>query len=293
MEILKTLPTSSWQENFSPESQHDMTTFLEDGHVLFFPKLVFQLREDEQQVLSPDYVSKKSKNISYNKLTGEMRGIAPTAGSAQENLYTLLSRFADHAHQLVNAVFPHYKNALIVGRTSFRPVEVEGRKSSYRKDDTRLHVDAFPANPNHGMRILRVFSNINPVGKARVWRLGEPFEHVAKQFLPRLHKPIPGSASLLKLLGITKKYRTRYDHYMLQLHDNMKADMDYQRRANQQEIHFPTNSTWIVQTDHVSHAAMSGQHLLEQTFYLPISAMQDEAKSPLRVLENLLDQELI
>jgi hypothetical protein len=73
----------------------------------------------------------------------------------------------------------------------------------------------------------------------------------------------------------------------------MKSDEAYQRNAHQQEIHFPTNTTWIVQTDHVSHAAMSGQYLLEQTFYLPVNAMLDEQKSPLRILEKLLNKKLI
>jgi hypothetical protein len=40
-------------------------------------------------------------------------------------------------------------------------------------------------------------------------------------------------------------------------------------------------------TDQVSHAAMSGQYQLEQTFYLPVAAMIDESRSPLRVLERL------
>jgi hypothetical protein len=47
-----------------------------------------------------------------------------------------------------------------------------------------------------------------------------------------------------------------------------------------------------VQTDDVSHAAMRGQYVLEQTYYLPVNAMQDESKSPLRILENLLNQKL-
>src|SRR5204862_4964539 len=99
--------------------------------------------------------------------------------------------------------------------------------TSYRKDDRRLHVDAFPSAPNQGMRILRVFCNVNPNNEDRIWRLGEPFEEVAKKFIPQTAAPIPGSARLLKWLQITKSYRTKYDHYMLQLHDMMKSDHAY------------------------------------------------------------------
>jgi hypothetical protein len=38
---------------------------------------------------------------------------------------------------------------------------------------------------------------------------------------------------------------------------------------------------------------MSGQHQLEQTFYLPVSAMIDEARAPLRILERLKGRQLV
>src|SRR2546429_2712052 len=42
---------------------------------------------------------------------------------------------------------------------------------------------------------------------------------------------------------------------------------------------FPVGSTWMAFTDQVSHAAMAGQHLLEQTFYLPLTSMAEDRKS--------------
>ena len=208
MEILKTLTTSTWQSDLPTPIQTELTESLESGQVLYLPKLSFQLAKNETELLTPNYISPKSKNISFNKLTSEIRGLAKDAPQIKSTLlHSLLARYADHAQQLINTLMPHYNKALIIGRTSFRPVEVSGRETSYRKDDSRLHVDAFPANPNHGMRILRVFCNINPKGQARVWRLGEPFMDVAKQFLPRLKKPVPGSSALLNLLNITKRQK--------------------------------------------------------------------------------------
>ena len=87
---------------------------------------------------------------------------------------------------------PRYASRLTRGRTSFRPVEIAGRASSWRKDDTRLHVDAFPATPVHGRRILRVFANVNPYGKPRSWRVGDGFGAVADYFAPKLRLPLPG-----------------------------------------------------------------------------------------------------
>lgn len=294
MSFLQTYSTNTWQEDFSAQEQTHAITALESGQLLFFPQLAFHLGQDEQRFLSPDYIDKKTKNVSFHKKTDELRGIKKhLTTDERQQLKSMLNRFSEQAREFVENLFPHYKKELIHARTSFRPVEILGRKTSYRKDDTRLHVDAFPATPNQGKRILRVFSNVNLEGKDRIWRLGEPFEEVAKQFLPRARKPIPVSARLLKLLKITKSYRTLYDHYMLQMHDRMKADERYQRNAKQLELRLPPGSSWIVQTDHVSHAAMSGQHMLEQTFYLPVHAMQDENRSPLRVLERLLGRVLI
>jgi hypothetical protein len=68
---------------------------------------------------------------------------------------------------------------------------------------------------------------------------------------------------------------------MLHLHDKMKRDDRYQSKVNKTRIDFPSQSTWIVFTDHVSHAALSGQYLLEQTFYLPVSKMANPEVSPL------------
>ena len=72
----------------------------------------------------------------------------------------------------------------------------------------------------------------------RSWRLGESFEDVARRFLPLLRGPIWGADRVLELLGITKRRRTAYDHYMLQLHDRMKADSVYQSQVAQRTYDF-------------------------------------------------------
>jgi hypothetical protein len=287
MKRIEELDISEWTDtSLNLSQQQSMLTALESGKVIFIPKLRFELTAKEQRFLSPAYVNPKAKNISFDPRTQNLRG-AVAYDEEYLELKNMVARFAQQAHQLINNLFPHYTPNLQVARTSFRPVEISNRKISPKKDDKRLHVDAFPATPTQGKRILRVFTNINQ-SEDRVWRLGEPFEQVAKHFIPRIKKPFPGSAEIKHLLKLTKTKQTKYDHYMLQLHDTIKADDNYQRYADQIEMRFPPNSTWIVQTDQVSHAAMSGQHLLEQTFYLPVEAMKNPLESPLKVLENLL-----
>ncbi|HSQ03636.1 MAG TPA: Kdo hydroxylase family protein, partial [Burkholderiales bacterium] len=130
-------------------------------------------------------------------------------------------------------------------------------------------------------------------GEPRSWRVGEAFEQVAHHFLRRIARPLPGSAMLLHCLHLTKTRRSRYDHYMLGLHDAMKADRRYQAGVKYTAIDFPPGASWLVYTDQVSHAAMAGRCAFEQTFYLPVSAMVDESGSPLRTLERLLHRPLI
>src|SRR3990167_1260152 len=292
MNPLQIFTTDSWQAPFSDEEQNNALTELEMGKILYFPQLAFSLANDERIFLSPQYADPTSKNISFHAPTKKLWGIQHAADEERLRLKSMLNRYTENATNLIKTAMPRYSSALIVGRTSFRPLQIDGRISSYRKDDKRLHVDAFPSAPNQGKRILRVFSNINPHDESRVWRIGEPFVDAVKHFLPKLREPVPGHATLLRFLKITKSRRSLYDHFMLQLHDQMKADEHYQKHAPQNEIHFPVNSSWIVQTDHVSHAAMRGQYVLEQTFYLPVSAMQNELYSPLRILEQRIGRRL-
>lgn len=289
---LKHFDIRTWKEAFNENIKKDAVTNLENGKVLYFPSLPFSLNPDELSLLSPDVADPKSKNVSYELGRDRLNGVICSDEQAQK-LKLMLKRYAVTSRQFLESLIPHYTRSLIQGKTSFRPVEILGRKTSYRKDDTRLHVDSFPSNPTKGQRILRIFTNINPTNKPRVWRLGEPFEDVIEKMLPRVSRPIWGVANLYKLLRITKDLRTPYDHYMLNIHDAMKKDDAYQKDVSQTSFEFPAGSSWMVYTDQVSHAAMAGQYVLEQTFYLPADGIKNPATSPLRVLEKRLDQVLV
>jgi hypothetical protein len=265
---------------------------LEAGDVLWLRDSFFAVEVAERPLLTPSVLAGANKNVSFDPATGRVSG-ASAAGESAELLRGMLARFSDEAEAFVRRACPAYSDRLRVGRTSFRPVEIAGRESSWRKDDTRLHVDSFPATPVQDRRILRVFANVNPEGRPRSWRVGEDFDGLAARFAPRLRVPMPGAAALLHALHLTKTRRSAYDALMLQLHDRMKEDTAYQQAAPQVPFDFPPGSAWIAFTDQVSHAAMSGQHQLEQTFLLPVGAMLDEVRSPLRILERLKGRSLI
>lgn len=290
MEILEPLDIRSWQGPFSPEIVGTAADALETGKLLYVLRLPFELSEGERRFLSPDCLDGKSKNISFRPDSAVLKG-ACRQGSERDELLGMLQRYYNRASGLLEALCPGYSDHLRPGFTSFRPAEIAGRTSSWRHDDTRLHVDAFPSRPMQGLRILRVFTNVNP-GTPRVWRVGEKFEQAAAHFVPEIKPPLPAAAALLYWLRITKGRRTAYDHYMLGIHDRMKADQRYQSQVAQTQLAILPGTTWACFTDSVSHAAMSGQFAFEQTFYLPVAAMKDPGRSPLRVLERLTGRTL-
>jgi hypothetical protein len=249
------------------------------------PNLRFHVEPEESVLFTPAILG-SSKNASFDPSTGALGGTTAT-GAEADMLRGLLQRFSGASMSLVHELFPRSHSRIERRRASFRPAEIAGRATSWRKDDTRLHVDSFPATPSGGRRILRVFSNVNPEGRARSWRVGDAFEAVARRFVTQLKVPLPGTGHLLRLLRVTKTPRSPYDALMLQLHDLMKGDADFQARSPQSAIDFPAGSTWVAFTDQVSHAAMAGQYQLEQTFLMPVEAMNAPETSPLRILERL------
>lgn len=264
---------------------------LERGKVIFLPHLGFSLHDSEHDLLTPALLAPHSRNISLNAMH-QLKGVRSSELQA-EALKQMIVRFKAYSGRVLDHLFPMYTTYLRWGPTSFRPAQVQTRVQSWRADDKRLHVDAFPSRPNSGERILRVFANINPHGENRIWRVGEPFEKVAQQFLPRSKPYRSWQATILEKLSITKRFRTEYDHLMLQLHDGMKADLDYQTTATQESVAFPPGSIWICYSDQTSHAAMSGQFMMEQTLHLSVNDTYEPEMSPLNVLSKLTKRNLI
>jgi len=265
-----------------PREMTQLVESLESGKVLYFPNLSFSI--DNALLLGASaHLGAGRKSMTYDSKNGTIKGIQHNNSQA-ESFKEMMHRYMEFAHDLIHYLCPVYQGHLIRGRTSFRPIEVKGRKTSYRKDDTRLHVDAFPSTPMGNRRILRVFSNVNPFGADRVWKLGEPFEEVVLQFFNKLRKPWWGEFQMAYKLHLTDSKRTHYDHYMLQLHNSMKYDLSYQSKAKQQTVYFPPGSTWVVYSDRTSHAALEGAYLAEQTFYLPYEHMQDPGYAPQSIL---------
>ncbi|QET03020.1 3-deoxy-D-manno-oct-2-ulosonic acid (Kdo) hydroxylase [Cupriavidus pauculus] len=291
LDLIRTQPYTDWAPAVSAETRARLRRELEQGAVLYFPHLHFRFEPGEERFLDSRWSDGKSKNINLRANESAVRG---ATGSPQDlaDIHALIRRYAESSESLIHSLFPEYKPYMTRAGTSLRPSEIAGRPVSWRKDDTRLHVDAFPSNPMRGKRLLRVFHNIDPEAP-RVWRVGEPFADFAARFVPKTHGMWPGQAWLMKQLHVTKRERSEYDHRMLQLHDLAKADLDYQKTVPQQEFQIPPGATWIVFSDQLLHAAMRGKAMMEQTIYLDPKAIGDHTHSPEAVLSRMLGRPMV
>src|SRR5471030_2830129 len=202
--------TADWRGQQLSVPREALLSGVERGKVLYFPRLAFAIEGGERALLDPKVADPERKNISLAPNGGALVGVLGDAVT-QSAVRALIARYQTNARTLVDGLFPEYNGRLRVAPTSLRLHQVETRETSWRKDDSRLHVDAFPSRPNYGERILRVFTNVNPHGAPRVWRVGEPFEDMAKRFLPRIKPYRPWLARLLRALRVTKSLRSEYD----------------------------------------------------------------------------------
>ena len=235
---------NNWSAKFDSENQLATLQALESGKVIYLPRLAFRLLDNEKEFLTDEFANRKmsAKSIKFAANQEKIWGVA-IEGEQLNSLKAMISRYGQNAQILLANLFPQYRQALVPGNTSYRPVEAKDRAQSKRHDDRLLHVDSFPSRPSDGNRILRVFTNVHPAGRVRTWRVGESFQRVAEEFVPRIKPQLPGSAAMLQLLKITKSKRSAYDHYMLRLHDKMKLDDNYQSKTPSETVEFAAGAS--------------------------------------------------
>jgi hypothetical protein len=273
---------------------------LEAGEILYFPRPPFALTSQDLEALVAlrPADSRLHKNISYRPMQDLLRGFS---GSPDETtrVHDIMRRYYRQVLDFVSRFLAPYSGKLQIDYASFRPLEEEGRNLPFHKRNDLLHVDAFPSRPTRGGRILRVFTNANPT-QPRVWTVGPRFPELARDFaVPAgLHKfASTGGMRRAALhafhsIGIPVPDRSAYDEFMLRFHDWLKENEKFQSDRRAERIEFPPFSTWLVFTDGVPHAALSGQFALEQTFIVPTAALVTPNLAPIRVLETLAERKL-
>lgn len=282
----------------SPERARHYCRELERGAILFFSVPPFDFPECERKLLlslrAKD--SRFHKNISYRPGSDILRGLDDS--ESLPHVHNVMRRYAAAIRRFVAGFLTHYADKLQMDYASFRPLEEEGRNLSLHKRNDLLHVDSFPSRPTRGGRILRVFTNLNPE-KARVWRVGERFPKLAERYaepaglagFTRRSKMLEGLKKGLHRLALPIRDRAPYDRFMLHFHDWLKENSEFQQRAEGKErLEFPPMATWLVFTDGVPHAVLSGQFAMEQTFIIPLAALVAPEAAPIQVLERISGQ---
>jgi 3-deoxy-D-manno-oct-2-ulosonic acid (Kdo) hydroxylase len=277
---------------FTPEQYAQ----LEAGNSLFFPRTPTAFAADDLSFLLGQRQSGAAfhKNIAYRPAQDVLTGVA--AGSDRDRLHHILRGFSQQTIELLARLMPLYAPSWKIDYTSFRPLEEAGRKLSLHSRNDLLHVDAFPTRPTNGNRILRFFTNINP-SQPRVWNTTEDFEVLAEKFSAevrfqalarRASSPFRRAlAGAARGVGLRQFGASPYDILMHRFHNFMKENQQFQENCRKDRWEFPPQSSWMVFTDSVSHAVLSGQFALEQTFIVSRGAMQRPEHAPVSVLERL------
>jgi hypothetical protein len=295
-----------WQSDFDAQGlARSCCEQLEAGGILFFPGIPFDFPARDRDALLSKRQSglRYHKNISFRPKTGELRGFSSASPDEAIALARIMKNYSANVVNFVERFLAPYANHYALDYASYRPIEEAGRDLSLHKRNDLLHVDAFPTRPTAGNRILRVFTNINPL-RSRSWVVGENFPELARRYalragldnITRAHSSLPRkllrrSGSVLRIF--TKGTpRTAYDSFMLHFHDWLKENEDFQKNSTKAPIEFPPGCTWLVYTDYVPHAVLSGQFALEQTFIVHLDGMVTPQQAPIRILERLKGQEL-
>ncbi len=293
-------------DSWPPSAGADYRPDLEGGNVLYFPNTPFPLPDESQQFLRGLDFSGGSlhKNIAYRPAGDRVTGVDRNA-AINERLRAIMRDYSRTAVQFVTELLPQYAASWKLDYASFRPLEEDGRNLPLNKRNDLLHTDAFPSRPTNGDLILRVFTNIHS-SKTRNWVTSDPFPVLAPKYardagLDRIvshattahGRLLHQSSRFLKGLGLPVVPRSPYDQFMLQFHDYLKRNADFQANCPKYPFHFPPGSTWLTFTDVLPHAVYSGQHALEQTFLIARASLARPENAPVSILERLCGRRML
>ena len=277
---------------------------LEAGDILFFQDIPFPFPQEEIDFLLQQRQgsSRARKNIAYKPQGDLLTNYDARDPVSAERLKTVLRTYSSKVVDFLSRFLSPYSALWKIDYASFRPFQEKGRALRTRARNDLLHVDAFPTRPLHGERILRFFTNINPT-ESRRWMTSEPFAALATRFGGK-EVPFPRGVthawsdrlrykfqSWLQRVGVP--LRSPYDRFMLELHNFLKENREFQESCPKDHWDFPPRSCWAVFTDQVSHAALSGQYALEQTIIVPRQALLRPECAPVSILERLSERNMV
>jgi len=284
---------------------NDISDALEAGNIVSFPDCPIQIPDDDVLATLRDELPGhlKRKNISYHPEADQVRGLAAESGLS-DLVYEVLTTHSARVTEFLDNAMPNLFPGSTVGTCSFRPVQEQGRNLKAHASNELIHIDAGAYGATNGDRILRFFVNLNPV-ENRVWATRGRFPELYRQYgkqaglNPEAGNPLDKNATdklkttVLKGLDRAGLPFSRvldsspYDRAMRQFHNFMKDTPEFQNAPEGRvEISFKPFSAWMVFTDMVSHACLSGQHAFIYTALVPLRNCQHQELAPYNILSS-------
>jgi 3-deoxy-D-manno-oct-2-ulosonic acid (Kdo) hydroxylase len=285
------------EERFGTEASAAEYRGLERGDIVFFPASPPLLPDEDRAFLVTQKQVDASyhKNVSYRPGEDRLKGVDQEDARQRARVHEIMRGYSQRAIAFMGSFLKRYAASWKIDFASFRPIEESGRQVALHSRNDLLHFDSFPTRPSHGDRLLRIFTNIHPE-RERVWITTDHFEALVGQFADRIglqRKPGPLAVcrdltvKAAAKLGLPVVDRPPYDRFMLKFHHAMKEDAGFQAKCRKDRWEFPAGSTWIVFTDSASHACLSGQYALEQTFIIRRGSLACPEIAPIAILEKL------
>jgi hypothetical protein len=283
----------------------DISDSLERGSVVFFPESPVPLPSAEDQAFIRQELPEllRLKNISYHPETGRIPGLGKDDAELAERVKRILVSVSSDIAAFLAKNAPRLVDNWTIGTCSFRPIQEQGRDLDPHASNELIHVDAGAYGATNGDRILRFFINVNPT-EDRVWatkgnfpellkihgeRAGLGYAKAGKGYLEKgpldhtrsgLINLLATGAPVLKVLDSSP-----FDREMRKFHNYMKDTPSFQQETRgHEEFRFPPFSAWMVFTDMVSHACLSGQHAFVHTSIVRLENCRLPELAPLNIL---------
>ncbi len=294
------------KEQLKNAGRYDLSDDLERGNIVHFPHCPIELPSQDDIIFLRDELpaQMKLKNISYHPEADTVRGI-DADGELQQRARRILVEHSDRIESFLNKIIPSLTPNWTIGTSSFRPMQEKGRDLKPHASNELIHVDAGAYGATNGDRIFRFFVNVNP-DEDRVWATKGTFPDLYRKYGEqagiRVDSPSPGylekgpldhmRTGVIRGLGslglpLTKVLDSSpYDRTMRKFHNFMKDTPEFQQSPDgHQEIRFAPFSAWMVFTDMVSHASLSGRFAFIHTSIIPLENCRHPELAPINILK--------
>jgi len=293
-------------EQATAPSQASIGEALESSHIVFFPTCPIRLPDAATlHYLRSELPARlRLKNVSYHPEADRITGLAAD-GDTTTRVTRILKDHLAEVSGFLRAHVPHLSREWTIGTCSVRPIQERGRNLKPHASNELVHIDAGAYGATDGDRILRFFVNFSD-HEDRVWASKGTFEQILERFgrnaglldaqgclavrVTKNRADRTLSALLSALARVNPLARlldtSPYDRAMRRLHNYMKDDPGFrQDQRDYEEMRFPPGSAWMVFTDSVSHASLSGQFAFVTTILVRRAALRYPQFAPFTLLK--------